>query len=375
MKAVRYIFPTSHHYRLPFHERLRTILLAHDVDYRVVYCAPNSENRKKKDTVDIDWGIKVARTELPGGLVYQHALREAMRSDLAIIQQENALALNYLLNFASMIGLKRVAYFGHGRNFQSRNPQGLSEKWKRFWAKRCDWWFGYTDETRRHVESLGYPPERITVFNNAVDTTQLTELSAVINDEAVRSTQAKFSIKGDNLCVFVGGLYPDKRLDFLVAAGDRVRAEIADFELVVVGGGIDLPKLEAMAASRPWLIVTGPRFGREKVALMKGGKLFLMPGLVGLAVLDAAALGLPIITTEYPYHSPEIAYLRAGGQGDIVPDWTSTEDYAAAIIALLKDDERRKQLREAGMRVVDSITIDEMARRFAEGVLGALCQS
>lgn len=374
MKTVRYIFPTSHHYRLPFHERLRKLLLEHDVDYRVVYCEPGEENRKKKDTVDIAWGVKVPRTDLPGGLIYQHGLREGLGADLAIIQQENALAMNYLLNVASAAGAARVAYFGHGRNFQSRNPQGLSESWKRFWAKRCDWWFGYTDETRRHVEALGYPPERITVFNNAVDTTALTELSAGIDEAEVARIEASLGIAGTNLCVFVGGLYPDKRLDFLVEAGERIRREIPDFEMLVVGGGVDQPKLEAMAASRPWLFVAGPRFGREKVALMKGAKLFLMPGLVGLAVLDAAALDLPIVTTDYPYHSPEIAYLRAGGQGEIVPEWTSSEHYAAAVIALLRDEERRQALQQAGRQVMQTITIDKMAGRFAEGVLKALRQ-
>ena len=56
---------------------------------------PPEENRQKRDTVDIAWGVKVP-TRTIGGLVYQHGLREALRSDLVIVQQENKLALNYL---------------------------------------------------------------------------------------------------------------------------------------------------------------------------------------------------------------------------------------------------------------------------------------
>jgi L-malate glycosyltransferase len=38
----------------------------------------------------------------------------------------------------------------------------------------------------------------------------------------------------------------------------------------------------------------------------------LMPGLVGLAVLDAFADGIPRVTTVIEYHSPEIEYLVPG---------------------------------------------------------------
>ena len=54
---------------------------------------------------------------------------------------------------------------------------------------------------------------------------------------------------------------------------------------------------------------------------MRMSKLFLMPGLLGLAVLDAEVMGLPVVTTRYPWHSPEIAYLRDGETGVIVDAW------------------------------------------------------
>jgi hypothetical protein len=62
-----------------------------------------------------------------------------------------------------------------------------------------------------------------------------------------------------------------------------------------------------------------------------------MPGLVGLTVLDCAAAGIPIVTTAYPYHSPEIEYLRAGGNGLIVDDSRSVGAYAEAVVSVLQD--------------------------------------
>jgi len=372
VKRVSYIFPTSHHYRLPFHEQLRALLRARDVDYTVIYCEPGEENVKKGDAVDIPWGIKVPRSTLPGGLIYQQALQLALERDLVIVQQENSLALNYLLNLASMVGAKKVAYFGHGRNFQSRNPDGRAERWKRFWATKVDWWFGYTDETRRHIESLGFPTERITVFNNAVDTSEVRKLIAAVTPSRLAERRAELGIDSQHVGVFVGGLYPDKRLAFLVDAADRIRTRVPDFTLIVAGGGMQLALMEEFAATRPWIKVTGPRFGADKVELMLLGQLFLMPGLVGLAVVDAGATRLPTITTAFPYHSPEIAYVEHGVNGMIVPDWEDPQAYADVVADLLQDSTRLVAMQAEASQMADRLTIESMAERFAAGVLRAL---
>ncbi len=69
MKKVFYAFPTSHHYRLPFHKSLRELLRQQGVEYRVIYCDPSEENRKKADAVDVEFGIKVGLTTFFGQAV------------------------------------------------------------------------------------------------------------------------------------------------------------------------------------------------------------------------------------------------------------------------------------------------------------------
>lgn len=372
MKRVAYIFPVSHHYRRPFHEKLRELLAVQDVDYKVVYCEPGEENRRKNDTVEIPWGSKVSLTRLPGGIEYQHAFLQAWKYDLVIIQQENKLALNYFLNLASVTGLKKVAYFGHGRNFQSRRPNGMGERFKRLMATKVNWWFGYTDETRRHVEALGFPPERITVFNNSVDTSEILRIAADVNDARLGELRAELGIAGRHVGVFVGGIYPDKRMAFLIEAADVIREQLPDFELLVIGGGSDLQMVIDLSKSRPWVRVLGPRFGHEKVELMMLGHMFMMPGLVGLAILDAGACGLPTATTKFPWHSPEIAYLKPDVNGIAVDDWESPRAYGEAVANVLADPVRLEQMRDEARMLGRSHTIEAMAGRFAEGVLNVL---
>ena len=92
-----------------------------------------------------------------------------------IVEQANRLALNYLLLAARPAGGPRVAFFGHGANLQG-NPASLREHWRRILARTPNWWFAYTDGTADRVLSAGFPANRMTVVQNAVDTSGLTEL-------------------------------------------------------------------------------------------------------------------------------------------------------------------------------------------------------
>lgn len=371
MKKVIYLFPTSHHYRKPFHERLRQILLERNIEYRVVYSPPSGVSLAKGDTVDIEWGSVVPTIEFQK-LKLQIAFKDIFRSDLIIIQQENSLLTNYLLNLLSIFGLKKVAFFGHGKNFQSRHPYGWAESWKKFWAKRVDWWFAYTDEAKRHVESIGFDKNAITVFNNSIDISELRSLVSRVSAERLQALRNDMGLIGCNVGIFVGGLYPDKRLEFLVEAADIIHARLPDFELLVIGGGPDLALMERLATARPWVRMMGPRFGIEKVELMMLGHVFLMPGLVGLAILDAGATRLPIATTRFPWHSPEISYLAPNENGLLVDNWTSALDYATAVADLLADPARRTAMADAAEAMSKRYTIEAMAENFAQGVVKAL---
>ena len=115
-----------------------------------------------------------------------------------------------------------------------------------------------------------------------------------------------------------------------------MREAVPDFHLLIIGAGPDAGIAEAAAAELPWVHYAGPKFGAEKTALASLGRVFLMPGLVGLGVLDSFAYGTPMVTTDIPYHSPEIEYLRHGENGLIVADDVRT--YAEAVTELLTDE-------------------------------------
>jgi glycosyltransferase involved in cell wall biosynthesis len=182
----------------------------------------------------------------------------------------------------------------------------------------------------------------------------------------------ELGLNSENVAVYTGGLYPNKRIDFLLDAAILIRKTIPDFELIVIGDGPDRDRVSVAASRHPWIHDIGPKNDQAKVPYWALAKLLLMPGLVGLVVVDSFALGVPLVTTDFPYHSPEIDYLENDINGLLVPCGPSAGHYATAVADLLLDPTRLERLRAGALSSSAEHTIEKMAGNFAMGVIQAL---
>ena len=158
-----------------------------------------------------------------------------------IAEHGNRLALNYLLLAAGQPVVRVLRSSAMGSI--CRATAGLREHWRRILARTPNWWFAYTDGTADRVVSAGFPANRMTVVQNAVDTSGLTELDIP---------------KRPGRCIYVGSLYEAKRLRLLLEAADGIAANVPQFELIVVGDGPLRPWLQSEAEIRPWLVTKDP---------------------------------------------------------------------------------------------------------------------
>ncbi|MFN7236272.1 MAG: glycosyltransferase family 4 protein [Brevundimonas sp.] len=372
--VVAYVYPYAFQYRLPFHERLREILAAQGVEYRVYYCS-NPHFPARGDFQPPEWAIDTECAYAKVGSMevrYQRALSAVQKVDLVIVQQENGLLLNYVLQLLRAASGRKVAFFGHGQNFQSAGSKPLREAFKRLWITQVDWWFAYTERSAEIVRRAGYPAERITAFNNAIDTGAIGAELARLDDREAARVRSELCDGSNHIGVYIGGLYDLKRIPFLIEAAQAIRQRVPDFHLLVIGGGPDRALVEAAAKTYPWIHALGPRFGAEKTLLASLGRVFLMPGLVGLSVLDSFAYDTPMVTTDLPYHSPEIDYLKDGVNGVIVREAEDVDAYADAVTRILTDEAWRAQLQAGAAEALQTYTVEAMAQRFADGVIKAL---
>jgi glycosyltransferase involved in cell wall biosynthesis len=369
MKRVLIIQEHLPHYRVPFFEGLRDRLTADGVKLEVVF----HERRAARFIAgDLPWAWWVGFRRCGGLIWHRGTMRRALAADLVIASQEVKYLVPTLLLVTARIRHRRFGYWGHGRNFQATDPDCAAERVKRFLSRRVDWWFAYNELSARIVRQLGYPEQRITVVMNAVDTRAMRAGRAKLGPDDLARVRRDLGLGGNHVGLYSGALHAHKRLPFLLDCARLIRGLVPDFELLVMGTGSEEAMVRKAAREHSWIRILGPKDDREKVPYWALAKVTLMPGPVGLVVLDSFAFGVPMVTTACPGHGPEIDYLRDGVNGLMVDDWQSPLVYAEQVAALLRDDSRREAMARAAAEEGTRYTVEEMAERFAGGIRAAL---
>jgi glycosyltransferase involved in cell wall biosynthesis len=358
------------HYRVGLFERLRAECDRRGIELRLVHGQASAADAVRKDTGHVPWEDMVRNRWISIGrhtVLWQPYPRALKGADLVVLMQENKILSNYVHLVGRLLGgRRRVAYWGHGRNFMSAAPSGLRERWKTFWIDKVDWWFAYTNLTRKLLLQDGFPDDRITCLNNAVDDERFVADLAAVTPEDIAGIEAELDLApGAPLGLYCGSLYPEKRVDVLADAARRIHAAIPSFRMVVLGDGPSRPALEAEFGGAPWARCVGPKSGAAKARYFRRASAILSPGVVGLHVLDAFWAGVPLFTLANRKHGPEVEYLEHGKNGFISDDEAG---FADSIIQLLRDPEATARVAAAARASAAEYTVEAMVTRFADGI-------
>jgi glycosyltransferase involved in cell wall biosynthesis len=359
-------------YRVPFFDGLRNLLRDHGIQLEVLE-GGSREGELRGDAAELPWAIPINYRRLAVGqreLITQSVLKRVADADLVIVEQASKLVTNNALLIWRRIGGPKVAFWGHGRNRNDARRSRVGEWWKNKILSQSDWFFGYTSGVVDEVVHMGFPRERVTDVCNAIDTTQLRRLRDSVTAEETAVVRSELGLGDGPVGLFVGSLVPEKSIAMLAEIGDRVRCEVPGFQLVVAGEGPERPVLESLARSRSWMNLVGAKFGADLAAIASTASVMVIPGWVGLVVIDAAALGLPLVTTDRPEHSVEIDYLTDGVNGLICSN--NAMVMGDAIAELLGDPQRLAAMSEAALELAQTATIENMCQRFGAGVLACL---
>ena len=369
------LYKSLPHYRVPLYELMREQLAQSNVSLRLIVGQPNAIESTKNDTGKIAWAELVQNRQLPArgqALLWQPVLRSVRHADLVVVEQASKLIVNNLFAVWRRFGGPQLALWGHGINRNTASRSAAGEWWKRIMLRQSDWFFAYTSGVAEDVIAMGVPLGQVTDLHNAIDTRQLSGFRDAVADDQSAKTRSDLGLGDGPVGLYVGSLYKEKALPSLVQIGEQIRSILPEFELLIVGDGEERQALKSLARSRPWLHILGTLFAEELAQVACVASLMMIPGAVGLVVLDAGALRLPIITSDRPDHGPEIDYVTDGVNGLICPvDETS----AAAIISeLLRDPNRLARMTAASRKLADETTIENMASRFTQGILDCLAQ-
>ena len=178
-------------------------------------------------------------------------------------------------------------------------------------AKFLFWFYDlvifYTWKSRDRALTHGLVPERKAfAANNTLNTIDIWQ-------------HYQFEINNDRpmTLLFIGRLMPNKKLDTLFAYFERLKQELGELRLIIVGDG-PLSGLVQETVDKDhdiqWL---GQVTDEARIAdIMRQVHVVFLPGHTGLSIVHAFCYGKPFVAmSNYLHHPPEIDYLEDGVNG------------------------------------------------------------
>ena len=371
MPKVILIYRTIPQYRIEFYNLLREGLLKKNIELELIY--GDNAYKGRMDNVHCDWAIykKNYTLNIPKlFIIWQPCIKEVQSADLVIVEQANKLLFNYYLILRRIFRNKKFAFWGHGLNMQIPRSS-IFNKFKLTYINKANWWFAYTEGIKSFLVNQGVNENKITVVQNAIDTKALNQLYHSIPDEEVKELKKKYGIdENEKVLIYCGALSKEKNLPFLIDSFDALKQRGYQFKLIIIGAGVKIKTIETAIATRPWIVYPGPKFGRDKALHFRLSDIFLLPGTIGLAILDSFAFETPIVTIKYEYHSPEFEYIINDYNAVVTED--NVKNYTDRVADLLDNPGKIDLLKKAAALMIAKYNIQTMVDNFISGIENAL---
>ncbi len=149
-----------------------------------------------------------------------------------------------------------------------------------------------SESTKSELVEQGIPENNIKIIHNSVDHS--------LYRPNQNKNNSSFTIG------FLGRIKKYKSIDHLLEAFDRIKVELPDAKLVIIGDGDYLPKLKAAVSKMKYrgdIEFTGYVSGEEKVRRVQQMDVIVNTSSKegwGLTVIEANACGVPVIGADVP---------------------------------------------------------------------------
>ena len=364
MSEVWIVQPYVPNYRVPFFEALTASLAHAGVTLRVVAGRPDAVQAKRGDASTPPWLVQTDDKVVSafGRTLTLSRTRQHWRNADAVIVPHMGSSMDALSALVWKSGMK-VGVWGHIASYTAKaHPVDAAiERWQ---LRRADRVFAYTPGGRTYATSVGVDPGQITTVMNTIDSTQLTRELALLTPDMLTTFREEKGIPDRAVLAYLGGLDSSKRIDLLADALEVLSYRGADVHVVVGGTGAD-ERLLRPAVDRGQVTLLGYVDAAQKAAMLAISTAVVNPGRVGLLAVDCLVARRVLVTTDFPWHAPELEYFESSSSLWIAGDDASS--YADAMHAAV-----------SGGNNEDSVTwpapptLDEMVENFADGVVRML---
>jgi len=308
------------------------------------------------------------------GPFWMRGLRRALKGTDIIIAPQKLICLTIPWLWSIRKSLARYwIWWGHGFSFtlypgSSWKAKG-KEQVRHYMTKRGDGILTYTQRGADFWKRSGMNPEQVVPYFNTIDVERLKRTGDAISHSQCEEIQESYHLKDKKILLFSGRMYTNKRVDFLLHAFSTLKKTTPHVALFVLGNGPERPSLEKL---RENLQLDDVHFlgeivdPAETAVFFRLADLLVLPGTVGLAIVHGFSFGLPMVTTDHPFHSPEIEYLLPGVNGVMTP--MNEDAYSTAIKNILHNPDQLEDMKKAAKASGDKLLLTDSVQRFLNGI-------
>lgn len=193
-----------------------------------------------------------------------------------------------------------------------------------------------------------------------------TKLQVIWNGICLERYKATENLVKDKVIVSVGRFVYKKGFDILIKAFADVVKKYCDAKLIIAGDGPEKNKCEQLAEKlgvRGQIEFLGSVSNKDIASVFAQGKVFVCPSRnepFGIVVLEALAMGIPVIATD----SGGITEILGDGKYGCVVPKEDVEAIAEQIICMLNNDSELLKIREKGLERVKVFSMEHVVSAY-----------
>lgn len=365
---------TIPHYRVAFYEAVER-LRPRWWEFTVMYDKEEADNFFYLSSNINNFNFRIKETKsytlniLGRRLIFQTFPFTSMKYDLLVVG--NAMNnIAYPISFIRKLFGKPIAYWGHGRDVFTLKKsllKKMTDGFKMILSNLADGFFAYTEGVKKYLIQGGITPNKIFPLYNTINIEEKRkEYELILPDrEALR---IKMGVNSKKVLLMVGRLTKERRMEFFLESYKHLLSIDKSYKLFIIGGGNKKIVEEFQnQCGKEFVEFLGVVPDDEIAKYYIVSDLFVYPGSVGLAPLQALCYNLIPIVIDSDTHSPEFEYLNKNNS-IILPKNTDAREYANTIKSFLENKEELIKIQNHAWDSIKHLTIENMAKNFISGI-------